>query len=152
MNVHRTALLFSVPLLATLCLPLTGCYGNPEAFAKNASKPFCKRVRECDRSLFEEEYGGDLDRCEDETYTDFLDYNDLLEDIGCDYDPGDGRHCGATIRSLKNDCSRDADQEITDACGALLEEIYDCPRALELDPSELPVSPFAGGLATTPAP
>lgn len=131
MHARRPALLLALPLLASLSLPLSGCYSDVESFAKQASKHSCKRLRECDKAQFDDEYGGDLARCKDDSYTDFLDIADIAEAAGCDYVPDQARECDKAIRSLKNDCSDEADQDIGDAC----EEIYDCPLGLALDPS-----------------
>lgn len=143
---HLRGSALALPLLVSLSLPLAGCYGDPEGFAKNGAKHACKRARECDKSNFDEQYGGDLGRCKDELYTDYLDYNDALENLGCEYDPDAGQACASTIRKLKNDCSDDAEREIVDACGLLLDEIYDCPGPLERAPTH-----GAAGLMT-PAP
>lgn len=148
MNVRRPALLASLPLLASLVLPLTGCYGDVESFAKTASKHSCKRLRECDKAVFDEEYGGDLERCKDESYTDFLAINDELEALGCDYVPDGGKECGNAIRKAKTDCSDSADEQIGDAC----EDVYECPIGLELDPpATTPASDVVGeALASWP--
>lgn len=130
MHARRPALLLALPLLASLSLPLSGCYSDAESFAKTASKHSCQRLRECDKAQFDEEYGGDLGRCKDESYTDFLDINDVAEEAGCDYVPDQAKECDKAIRSAKTDCSDAADQDIADAC----EEVYDCPIGLELDP------------------
>jgi hypothetical protein len=136
-NLRRPALLASLPLLASLSLPLTGCYGDEEAFAKTTAKHSCKRLRECDKSQFDDMYGGDLQRCRDEQYTDFLDAADIAADFNCEYDSDQGQACGSTVRELKTDCSDDADRDIVDAC----EEVFDCPGLLQLDPP--PTGPAA---------
>lgn len=130
MHARPTALLLALPLLAALALPLSGCYSDPEAFAKTAAKHSCKRLRECDKTRFDDEYGGDLGRCKDDAYTDFLDIGDGLEALGCDYDPDGAAECDKAIRQAKSECSSDADQDIADAC----EEVYDCPIGLERAP------------------
>jgi hypothetical protein len=148
MHPRRPALLVALPLFASLWLPLTGCYGDVESFAKKASKHSCKRLRECDKAEFDEEYGGDLERCKDATYTDFLDIHDTLEALGCDYVPDQAQECDAAIRSAKTECSDATDQDINDAC----EEVYDCPLGLELAPPATgPASALVGdALASWP--
>lgn len=145
MQARSPALLLALPLLASLAVPLTGCYSDVEAFAKKAAKHSCQRLRECDKTRFDDEYGGDLGRCRDDAYTDFLDLGDGLEALGCDYDPDGAAECDKAIRQAKSDCSDEADQDIVDAC----EEIYDCPIGLERAP-EGP-SALAESLASWPA-
>jgi hypothetical protein len=131
MHSRGPVLLVALPLLASLALPLSGCYSDVESFAKVAAKHGCKRLRECDKARFDDEYDGDLGRCKDDAYTDYLDLNDMLETLGCDYSPDGAQDCDKMIRSLKTDCSDDADQDIVDAC----EDAYDCPLGLQLDPN-----------------
>jgi sugar phosphate isomerase/epimerase len=145
-NHRRPALLAALPLLVSLSLPLSGCYGDVESFAKKAAKHSCKRLRECDQTVFDEEYGGDLERCRDSQYTDFLDAADLAEELGCDYVSDEAKQCDATIRDLKNECGDEADQDIADAC----EEVYDCPIGLELEPPTGLPTFVGGGLASWP--
>lgn len=130
MHARRPALLLALPLLASLSLPLSGCYSDVESFAKQAAKHGCKRLRECDKSRFDDEYDGDLGRCKDDAYTDYLDVNDTLEALGCDYAPDGAADCDKAIRQRKTDCSDEADQDILDAC----EDAYECPIGLALDP------------------
>lgn len=126
-----TVLIASVSIL--LSLPVGGCYDNVETFAKRAAKHNCKRVRECQKSQFEDQYNGDLGRCRDEQYTDFLDLHDNLLGELCDYVPDEARECATTIRSYKKDCSDEADDDIADAC----DRVYDCPGLLEIDGEEV---------------
>ena len=110
----------------------TGCTGTPEQFAKTAARLECKRSKECDKSFFDEEYGGDLGRCKGDREDFWLDLNDELDDIGCDYDKDEAKKCVKAVRSNKNDCSDDADEDIADECA----EVWDCPSGLEFDPDE----------------
>ncbi len=104
-------------------IALSGCYGDKESFAKAAAKQSCKRLAECNRSVFDNQYKGDMDRCSDDVRTDLLDGFDALEALGCDYDPDQGRECIKVAKQLNNECSTDSDQDIGDAC----EEVFDCP-------------------------
>ena len=127
-----TFLVASVSIL--LSLPVGGCYDNVETFAKRAAKHGCKRMRECEQADFDDQYGGDLGRCRDERYTDFLNVHDnFLDEIGCDYVPDEAQECVATVRGNRNECSEAADDDIADAC----DRVYDCPGLLELDGHEV---------------
>ncbi|MCX4245740.1 hypothetical protein [Paraliomyxa miuraensis] len=144
MKPSRTPFL-ALSLLSSLAL-LSGCYGDVESFAKTTAKHSCKRLAECQRADFEDRYGGDLERCRDETYTDFLNAYDIAQDFNCEYDPDEGKACGSTIKSLRGDCSDEADQDINDAC----EEIFDCPIGLVPDDSPTPGQLAAEALASFP--
>lgn len=84
--------------------------------------------------IFEDEFGGDMGRCRDSVESDLLDDIDGLEDLGCEYDPDEGRECIREARKLKSDCSEDASRDIVDAC----DRIFDCPGNLGLDDEPLP--------------
>lgn len=146
MNLRPPALFTVLPLLASLSLPLAGCYADVESASKRGAKHVCKRMHECDRSQFDNEYNGDFGRCRDDKYTEYLDAHDAWEDLGCDYDPDDAKTCVETIKALTTDCSNDADREILDACGLALEEIYDCPGLLVPTPTDT----VPGQLASPP--
>ncbi|MCA9712068.1 MAG: hypothetical protein KDK70_39900 [Myxococcales bacterium] len=132
MSLRVPALLTGLSLLS---LPLCGCFANVEHFADKAAKHSCKRLRECRKADFEERYDGDLARCRDDQYTDFLDFHDnVLEELHCEYIPDEARECVSVMRAVNKDCSEAADDDISDAC----DRVYDCPGLLE---SADPASP-----------
>lgn len=103
---------------------LGGCYGNIDSFSKRAAALSCKRTKECDGQVFEDQYKGDMGRCKDDVEDAYHDqFDPLIDDQGCDYDPKEGRKCIHTANKLKKDCSDDADQDIADDCA----EVLDCP-------------------------
>lgn len=136
------ALLTALPLLASLSLPLSGCYGDVESFAKKGAKQYCRRLDTCNRAVFDDLYSGDMGRCRDDVYTDILDFDDVKDAAGCNYDPDDAKRCIQTAKELHDDCSSAAQSRIDDDCygdpiSAVLfapNEVYDCVGGLEAEP------------------
>jgi len=100
--------------LSLLLLP--GCYADVESFAVASAKQECKRIAECDRSRFVDQYRDDMGRCRTEVEDTILDSADIAEEFGWEYDQENGQRCIETQRELRNDCSDDATREIDDDC------------------------------------
>lgn len=140
--VRAPALLTALPLLASLCLPLAGCYGDVETFAKRGAKHWCHRLEECYRASFDDLYDGDMDRCRDEVEENLLEFDHGQADRGCEYEPDDAKRCVQTARDVHDDCSDAADQLMTDHCygdplSAIVfapSEVYHCSAPLEPEP------------------
>ena len=130
--------LFSLAAFVVTLGATTGCAGNPEQLAKTKARMDCKRLKECNKAAFDDDYGGDLGRCKGAIEDDYLDIADDADDRGCDYDKENGQQCVKTSRKFKNDCSEDADREIAEDCD-VYGRLYDCPGLLDLDePEESP--------------
>lgn len=149
-----SALFTAATLLVGLSLPSSGCYSDVETFAKRGAKHWCHRLEECYRATFEDAYDGDMERCRNEVEESLLDFDDAQADLGCEYEPDDAKQCVETARSIKSDCSDEADQLMVDDCyGNVLSaalfapsEVYHCGAGLELEPTE----PDPGALASWP--
>jgi len=104
----------AVPLLASLSL--SGCYNDVESFVEASAKLDCKRMRECNNSAFVNNHRGEMAECRSDLEDAYFDAVDLLEGLGWEYDPDGGKECISAKRSLRNDCSNDASQEIAESC------------------------------------
>lgn len=114
-------------------MAVTGCYGNADSFITTKAKLDCKRIKECDRSRYDDAFNGDMGRCRDDIEDTLQDLNNIAELANCEYDPDEGRLCIKTSRALKKTCGSDADRDILDDC----EEVFQgCGVGLERDPED----------------
>ena len=110
-------------LVLGLGLSLTpGCAIEVENFVKSAAAVSCRRTRECNRTYFDQEYGGDLGTCKDTLRDELRELADNAADAGCEYIPKGGRRCLRSGRKNKSNCGFDADQQVTDDCAG----VFDC--------------------------
>lgn len=113
---RRTLAVLLAALPAALGLLCTSCYGDPDSFIVAKAKYDCIRLAECNRSFFEDAYNGDMAECRQEVEDGLDSARDLLEALNQDYDQDEGQECISVSRSLKHDCSNNADDDIADAC------------------------------------
>lgn len=113
------ALLTAATLLVGLSLPLSGCYNDVDSFVVAKAKQDCKRMRECNRTQFEDNHHGDMGECRSELEDLYFDAVELAETLGLEYDPDAGKECIAVSRDLRNDCSDGASADIAEACDDL---------------------------------
>lgn len=111
-----------VPFVGLAALLSSGCYSDVESFATAKAKQDCKRIQECNRSRFVDDFNDDMSRCREDIEDLILDAADIAEAIGWDYDADSGRECVKASRQLRKDCSDDASEEIADVCAEALSE------------------------------
>ena len=104
------------PLALALTVLLSGCYSTVDSYVPALAKQHCKRLEECNQTLFDEAYGGDLRECRDQREDDLYMAADDLEMTSWEYDKHAGRDCIKAYRDRKGDCSVGADLEIADLC------------------------------------
>ena len=119
MHSRSPALLVALPLLASLGLPLTGCYNDLDSFVVAKAKQDCRRMRECDRAAFDDNHRGEMGECRSDLEDLYFDAADVAEALGWEYDPDGGKECIQVSRKLHNDCSDEADADIAEACDDL---------------------------------
>lgn len=111
----------SVKRCGLLCLAVavTGCGVPEENYSTLRGEAECKKIRVCQRGLFEFEYRDDLQVCTDKL-GDRLDARaeDLLS--ACAYDGKEASKCLSRIRGLS--CEAFVEGRAADAC----DRVYDC--------------------------
>jgi hypothetical protein len=110
-------------LLAGLALGvLFGCYSDEESFCQRWAKLSCVRLEECNKAAFENQYGDDRDDCRDDYENTCEQTAETLADLGCEYDPEEGRDCIHELYGNRNTCGNEADDDIHDACDRVVVE------------------------------
>jgi hypothetical protein len=116
---RRRTSIASLPLLAAIALPLSGCYDDVDSFVVAKAKQDCKRMRQCHRATFEDNHRGDMGECRSDLEKVYFDLADIAEALGWEYDPDGGKECISVSRKLRNDCSDGATADIAEACDDL---------------------------------
>src|SRR5690606_42150732 len=83
---------------------------TPRLISSTTSSPYTTLLRS--NSAFDNNLRGEMAECRSDLEDAYFDAVDLLEGLGWEYDPDGGKECISAKRSLRNDCSNDASQEI----------------------------------------
>jgi hypothetical protein len=89
----------------------SACYADEDTFATRQSKLYCKRMRECHPSTYEEIYDSELSECVDDQKSIWA---FVFEE--CEYDPAEGKKCLREIYERRDECGEHLDEEISMAC------------------------------------